>query len=84
MHLIEPISEGREKTLMGLEKILQFPEDAMDVMAQTKRSAIDTTHPDASVKRFKEMARAPKKTKKNRRWRFGFQDFLISRDSGPY
>jgi hypothetical protein len=33
VHLIEPISEGREKALMGLEKSLQFPEDSMDVMA---------------------------------------------------
>jgi hypothetical protein len=81
VHLIEPISEGREKALMGLEKSLQFPEDAMDVMAQAKRPMEDTTQPDVSIKRFKEMARAPKK---NRRWRFGFQDFPISRDSGPY
>jgi len=44
----------------------------------------DTTHLDASVKRFKEIARAPKEKKKNRRWRFGFQDFLISRDFGLY
>jgi hypothetical protein len=69
---------------MGLEKSLQFPEDAMDVMAQTKRPAEDTPHLDTSVKRFKEMARAPKEKKKNRRRRFGFQDFPISRDSGPY
>jgi hypothetical protein len=69
---------------MGLEKSLQFPEDAMDVMAQTEQSAEDTTHPDASVKRFKEMARAPKEKKKNRRRRFGFQDFPISRNFGPY
>jgi len=33
VHLIEPISERREKALMGLEKSLQIPEDAMDVMA---------------------------------------------------
>jgi hypothetical protein len=46
---------------MGLEKSLQFPKDAMDVMAQTKRLAENTTHPDTSIKRFKEMARAPKK-----------------------
>jgi hypothetical protein len=84
MHLIESISEGREKALMGLEKSLQFPEDAMDVMAQTKQSAKNTTHPDASIKRFKEMAKTPKEKKKNRRQRFGFQDLLISRDSGPY
>jgi len=44
----------------------------------------DTTHPNTSVKRFKEMARAPKEKKKNRRWKFGFQDFPISRDSGLY
>jgi hypothetical protein len=81
VHLIEPISEGQEKALIGLEKSLQFPEDAMDVMAQAKRPMEDTIHPDVSIKRFKEMARAPKK---NRRRRFGFQDFSISRDSGPY
>ncbi len=84
MHLIEPISEGREKALMGLEKSLQFPKDAMDVMAQAKRPMEDTTHPDVIIKRFKEMARAPKDKKKNRRRRFGFQDFPLSRDSGPY
>jgi len=66
---------------MGLEKSLQFPEDAMDVMAQAKRPMEDTIHPDISIKRFKEMVRA---LKKNRRRRFGFQNFLISRDSGPY
>jgi hypothetical protein len=60
VHLIEPINEGREKALMGLEKSLQIPKDAIDVMAQTKRPAEDTTHLDASVKRFKEMARTPK------------------------
>jgi hypothetical protein len=84
VHLIEPISEGRKKALMGLEKSLQFPEDAVDIMAQTKRPAEDTTHPDASVKRFKEMARTPKEKKKNRRRRFGFEDFPIFGDSGPY
>jgi len=50
---------------MGLEKSIQFPEDTMDVMPQTKRLAEDTTHPDANVKRFKEMAKAPKEKKKN-------------------
>ncbi len=35
----------------------------MDVMAQTKRPMEDTTHPYASIKRFKEMARAPKEKK---------------------
>ncbi len=56
----------------------------MDVMAQTKRPVEDATHLDARVKKFKEMAKASKEKKKNRRWRFGFQDFPISRDSGPY
>jgi hypothetical protein len=84
VHLIEPISEGREKALMGLDRSLQFLEDAMDVMAQTKRPVEDTTHLDINVKRFKEMARAPKEKKKNQRQRFGFQDFPISRNSGPY
>jgi hypothetical protein len=69
---------------MSLEKNLKIPEDAMDVMAQTKRPAKNTTHLDTSIKRFKEMARAPKKKKKNRRRRFGFQNFPISKDSGPY
>jgi hypothetical protein len=36
VHLIEPMSEGREKALMGLEKSLKIPENAIDVMAQTK------------------------------------------------
>jgi len=81
VHLIEPISERREKALMGLEKSLQLPEDAMDVMAQAKRPMEDSTHPDINIKKFKEMVRAPKT---NRRRRFGFQDFPISRDSGPY
>jgi hypothetical protein len=52
---------------MGLEKSFKILEDAVDVMAQTKRSVEDTIHPDASVKRFKEMARAPNEKKKNRR-----------------
>jgi hypothetical protein len=53
-------------------------------MAKTKRLVEDTTHPDTNVTRFKEMARAPKEKKKSRRWRFGFQDFPISKDSGLY
>jgi hypothetical protein len=57
---------------MGLEKSLKIPEDAMDVMAQTKQPKKDTTHLDASVKRFKKMVRAPKEKKKNQRRRFGF------------
>jgi hypothetical protein len=84
VHLIELINEGQENVLMGLEKSLKIHEDAMDVMAQTKRLVEDIIHLDASVKRFKEMAKAPKEKKKNRRRRFGFQDFPISRDSGPY
>jgi hypothetical protein len=65
VHLIELISEGREKALMGLEKSLQIPEDAMDVMAQTKRPIEDIIDLYTSVKRFKEMAKAPKEKKKN-------------------
>jgi hypothetical protein len=81
---MEPISEWRKKALMGLEKSLKILEDAMDVMAQIKQPRKDTTHLDASIKRFKKMARAPKEKKKNRKRRFGFQNFLISKDSGPY
>jgi len=69
---------------MGLEKNFKIPEDAMDVMAQTKRSTKDITHPDVSIKRFKEMMRAPKEKKRNRRRRSDFQNFPISRNSGPY
>ncbi len=39
---------------------LKIPEDVVDVMAQTKQSMEDTTHFNTSVKRFKEMAKAPK------------------------
>jgi hypothetical protein len=69
---------------MGLEKTLKILEDAMDVMAQTKQPMEDTTHFNASIKRFKEMARAPKEKKKNQKRKFGFQNFPISRDSDPY
>ncbi len=52
----------------------------MDVMPQAKRPMEDTTHLNVSIKRFKEMARAPKDKKKNRRQRFGHggpcDDFL--------
>jgi hypothetical protein len=65
IHLIELMSEGRKKALMGLERSLKIPKDVIDVMAQTERPMEDTTHFDASVKRFKEMAKAPKKKKKN-------------------
>jgi hypothetical protein len=64
VHLIEPISEGREKALMGLERSFQFPKDAMDVMAQTKRLVEDTIHPDTNVMRFKEMREPQKKRKR--------------------
>jgi hypothetical protein len=66
------MNEGGKKALMGLERSLKIHEDVMYVMAQIKRSPEDTTHSDASVKKFKEMARAPKEKKKNRRRRFGF------------
>jgi hypothetical protein len=33
VHLIEPISEGRKKALMGLEMSLKIPRDVIDVMA---------------------------------------------------
>ncbi len=65
LHLIEPINERRENALMGLEKSLKIPEDAMDVMAQTKGPVKDITLLDANVKRFKEMAKAPKEKKNN-------------------
>jgi len=44
----------------------------------------DIIHLDTNVKRFKEMVRALKKIKMNQRWRFGFQNFPISKDSSPY
>ncbi len=64
VHLIEPMSERWEKVLMGLERSLKIHEDVIDVMAQTKWLAEDTTHPDAGVKRFKGMAKALKEKKK--------------------
>jgi hypothetical protein len=48
VHLIEPMSEGHKKALMGLEKSLKNPEDAIDVMAQTKRPAEGTSHLDVT------------------------------------
>jgi hypothetical protein len=59
------MSEGQKKVLMGLERSLKILEDVIDGMAQIKRPAKNTTHPYASIKRLKEMARAPKKKKKN-------------------
>jgi hypothetical protein len=58
VQLIELMNKGQEKVLMGLEESLKILEDVVDVMAQTKKSLEDTTHPNTSVKRFKEMARA--------------------------
>jgi hypothetical protein len=84
VHLIKPMNEGCEKALMGLEKSLKIPKDAIDVMTQIKRPVEGTSHLDTIVKRFKEMAKAPKEKKRNRRQRFGFQDFPISKNAGPY
>jgi len=84
VHLIELMSEGQENVLMGLERSLKIPKDVVDVMAQTKWFAENTIHLDINVKRFKEMAKAPKKKKNSPKWRFGFQNFLISRDFGLY
>jgi len=36
VQLFKPMSEGREKTLMGFEKNFKILEDVVDVMAQTK------------------------------------------------
>jgi hypothetical protein len=36
VHLIESINEGQKNVLMGLEKSLKIPKDAMGVMAQIK------------------------------------------------
>jgi hypothetical protein len=44
----------------------------------------DTTHLDASFKKFKEMVRAPKENKNSQRWKFRFQDVPISKYSSPY
>jgi hypothetical protein len=67
VHLIKPMNKGQEKALMGLEKNFKILKEMMDVMAQNKRPMEDTTHHDANVKRFKEMAKAPKEKKKSRR-----------------
>jgi len=61
------MNEGQEKALMGLEKNFKILKEMMDVMAQNKRPMEDTTHHDTNVKRFKEMAKAPKEKKKSRR-----------------
>ncbi len=58
VHLIELMSEGRKKVLMGLERSFKISEDVIDVMAQTKQLVENPTHPKASIKKFKEMVRA--------------------------
>jgi hypothetical protein len=60
VHLIEPMSERREKALMGLERSFKICEDVINVVAQTKQLAEDITHLYASVKRFKENGKASK------------------------
>jgi len=62
-HLIEPMSEGREKTLIHLKRNFNFFENVIDVMAQTKQPVEDSIHFDITVKRFEEIARALKKKK---------------------
>ncbi len=52
---------------MSLERSLKIPKDVIDVMAQTKWPMENTTHPNASVKRFKEM----RKPQKRRKWTKG-------------
>ncbi len=67
VHLIEHMSEKWKKVLKGLKRSFKILEDVINVMAETKQSMEDIIHPNANVKRFKEMARAPKNKKKNRR-----------------
>jgi len=64
VHLIKPMNEGQKTVLMSLKKSLKILEDVVDVMAQIKQSIKDTTHLDASFKKFKEMVRALKERKK--------------------
>jgi hypothetical protein len=66
VYLIEPMNERREKALMGLLRSFKILEDVINVMARTKRPAEDTSHPVASIKRFKEMAKGPKRKEKKR------------------
>jgi hypothetical protein len=67
-----------------LEKNFKIIEDVVDVMAQIKQPMGDIVHPNTSVKKFKEMVRAPKKKKNSQRWRFKFQNFPIFKGCGPY
>ncbi len=84
IHLIEPMCERWEKVLMGLQMNFKIPKDVIDVMAQIKWLVEDTIHHNTNITRFQEMAKTPKEMKKHWRWRFGFQEFPISRNSGPY
>jgi hypothetical protein len=59
------MGDGQEIFLMGLERSLKIPKDVMNVMARIKQLMEDITHLDISVKRFKEMAKAPKEKKKS-------------------
>ncbi len=65
VHLIELMSEGRKKALMGLERSFKILKDVIDVMPQTKQLVEDTTHPNVNIKRFKEMVKALKEKKKS-------------------
>jgi hypothetical protein len=49
---------------MGLERNFNFFEDVVNVMAQIKQPMEDIDHPNTSVKKFKEMVKAPKRRKK--------------------
>jgi len=49
---------------MGLEKNLKILKDAIDVMAQIKRPAEDTTHHDSSVKSSRRWQEPQKRKKK--------------------
>ncbi len=52
-----------EKNSNGYGKEFKIPEDVIDVMAQTKWPVENTFYFEANVKRFKEMAKAPKEKK---------------------
>jgi len=49
IQLIEPMSEGREKAYMGLERSFKILEDVVDVMAQTKWPMENTIHLDTNI-----------------------------------
>jgi hypothetical protein len=50
---------------MGFERSFKITKDVVDVWAQTKQLMEDTNNPRTIVKRFKEMARAPRERKNN-------------------